>query len=68
MSSGDDWSEWRRHVLSELKRLSHSGEEIQKDLALIQLEIARLKIKSGAWGALGAIAVYVAVRVFGTKI
>ena len=62
------WSEWSRHVLAELERLSsacetHNSalsktrEELLGRVGKIHTEIAMLKVKSGAWGAIGAGAV-----------
>jgi len=41
----DSWREWRKHVLIELERNHKAIEDMTK-------EIAMLKVKSGAWGAI----------------
>jgi len=61
----DSWGAWQRHVLAELKRLSKSAEEIERDIGLIQKEIALLKLKSGLWGTISAIVSVIALKVFG---
>lgn len=54
--TGGGWEAWQRHVLSELKRLSQSSEDMAKTQTDIRLEIERLKLKARFWGALaGAI-------------
>lgn len=47
---GDDWDQWRNHVLSELRRLGETCEDIQKSLVHVRSDIATLKVKAGAWG------------------
>ena len=52
----DTWDQWRKHVLIELERHSETSEEQNSKLNAIQVEIATLKVKSGVWGAAGALA------------
>lgn len=62
------WEEWGRHVIQELQRmntnienLSNSHEALKQET---KLEIVKLKIKSGLFGALaGAIPVAIAIAV-----
>ncbi len=50
------WEEYKRLVLEELKTSKESRKEIKICLTNIKVEIAKLKVKSGIWGAIaGAI-------------
>ncbi len=50
------WEEYKRLVLEELKTSKESRKEIKLCLTNIKVEIAKLKVKSGIWGAIaGAI-------------
>ena len=64
MPDNNGWNEWSRHVLAELHRLNDCIEAIPKsfnlkvdyiNLALkrIEIDIAKLQVKSGVWGAIG---------------
>lgn len=52
----DGWDEWGRHVLSELKRINSSIEDLRVAHSKLELvtakEISALKVKAGAWGLL----------------
>ena len=52
-TDGNGWNEWSRHVLAELERLNGCYEGLRVSVEKIHVEIAMLKVKSGAWGALG---------------
>jgi hypothetical protein len=39
----EDWDEWGRHVLAELKRLSDDVEHIEQSNQLVLVEVAKLK-------------------------
>jgi len=52
---GDGWSEWGNHVLVELVRLSGAYEGLRGEVVRIHVEVATLKVKSGIWGAIGAL-------------
>lgn len=52
--SSDGWHEWSRYVLNELKRLNRNYEKIQRDIGVLRTDLATLKVKSGVWGAAGA--------------
>lgn len=54
MDDHENWSEYKRLVLSELKRLHDTIEGIEKAIGKINTEIATLKAKAGIWGAIGA--------------
>ena len=60
--SDNSWFVWSKHVLMQLERNSKCLNEIKQELTLAKIEIARLKVKSGVWGAIGgAIPVCVAI-------
>lgn len=59
------WREWSKHVLKELERLNdcyiavdnsldNKIEKVNKSINGLRVDIARLKVKSGIWGAIGA--------------
>jgi len=48
------WSEWANHVLLELSRINNNVTTLSDSLIEIKIEIAMLKVKSGLWGAVGA--------------
>jgi len=63
--TGNGWEVWSKHIQSELGRLNTSYENLHRDLiisqrqaakeiSLVRVEIAMLKVKSGVWGAAGA--------------
>lgn len=51
MPEKNQWNEWSNFVLNELKRLNECQEHIKDDITQIKVDIAMLKVKSGAWGA-----------------
>ena len=68
-SGSNGWSQWAKHVLRELKRLSESQEkmserfskdimklrdDVNEDVLDIKTDIARLQVKAGIWGLIGA--------------
>ena len=58
-----DWIEWKQHVLEELKRLSKSSESMGSCLGKIKVDVAKLKIRAGLWGALAGSLPVIAVFV-----
>jgi hypothetical protein len=50
-SLSDDWREYRKLVLAELKRLNESLDSINRELATAKTDIALLQLKASAWGA-----------------
>ncbi len=48
---GDGWQEWGKHVLTELERHSGGLEKVDDSLSEIKVEIGKLQVKSGLWGA-----------------
>lgn len=63
--ASNGWAQWSRHVLSELKRQNDWLSGIQEELVQARLEIARLQVKSGIWGAVGGILALLGVSVIG---
>lgn len=49
------WEAWREHVLAEIKRSNDNIVVITGALNAIQVEIARLQVKSGIWGVIGGL-------------
>ncbi len=54
VESDNGFNEYKRLLLAELERLDNSVKVLGEKLDKVQIEIATLKVKSGAWGALGA--------------
>lgn len=50
MPSENGWSEWSKHVLIELERLDEGQKMLQTGINEVKIEIAKLKVKAGAWG------------------
>ena len=50
----DDWEKWSVFVLKELERLNDCYEESRREIVKIGKDIVLLKVKSGVWGAIGA--------------
>ena len=50
----DDWEKWSVYVLKELERLNDCYEESRREIVKIGKDIVLLKVKSGVWGAIGA--------------
>lgn len=54
----NDWSEWSKHVLSELEELKSEVKAGRDEISNLRLELVLLKFKSGLWGfAAGALPV-----------
>lgn len=52
-TSSNSWFAWSKHVLMQLEHDAMCLSEVKKELTNIKVEIARLKVKSGIWGAIG---------------
>ena len=52
-SDSNGWSEWENYVLKRLESNDESHKDIMKQLQTIHIDIAKLKVKSGVWGAIG---------------
>ena len=55
LQAGEDgWDQWAKFVLKELERLNANYETLRGEVGKVHTEIATLKVKAGAWGAIGA--------------
>ena len=75
-NNDNGWTEWRKYVLAELKRLNdgiaHNANTfttqtrlLMEQIAALQVCVARLEVKAGIWGAVaGLIATGVALAAF----
>lgn len=52
-----DWTEWRRHVLLEIKRLTTNMERVDERHREISADISGLKVHAAMWGAVGGLIV-----------
>jgi hypothetical protein len=52
--NGDSWAAWAKHVLAELERLDACGQQLKDKITHLEVENAKLQVKSGVWGAFGA--------------
>lgn len=56
-NADNGWGEWRKYVLKALDMNESDHKEIIVGLNQLHVEVARLQVKSGIWGAVaGAIA------------
>lgn len=63
------WNEYAKLVLSELERLDKWCGQIATEQQNIRIEIAKLKVKSGVWGAVaGAIPVVIGLAIWLIKV
>ena len=56
MAGGDNnngWTEWRKHVLLEIKRINENFKEMNERHLQICVDIAKLKVYAAVWGAIG---------------
>lgn len=68
----DGWTQWSKHVLLELERLSNAYEKLAQDFAACRNqeieEITKLKMKASIWGlSAGAIPVVIALGIWAVK-
>ena len=49
-SNEDSWNRYQESVLKQLQSLSEQLTALQKNNIEIQIQIARLEVKSGLWG------------------
>jgi len=59
--NNDDWESWSKFVLKELERLNDCYDNLNKEVIKIGKDIVSLKVKSGAWGAIGGVCVAILV-------
>ena len=58
----NNWMEWSKHVLKELERLNDVTNRLGEEISTLKVEVGKLQVKSGAWGALaGFITVLIAL-------
>jgi len=50
----DNCNNWSKHVLTELERLKECVLSIQEEVIQTRIELAKLKVRAGIWGAVGA--------------
>ncbi len=55
-NESNGWGTWSKHVLNELVRLNSQQEKLREEFVNLKVQIAMLKVKSGAWGVVGALA------------
>jgi septation ring formation regulator EzrA len=67
-STDGNWNEWQRHVLGEQKRVGEAVEKINDRLTNIEVRISQLEVRSGLWGAIGALVAVAALKLTGTAL
>lgn len=71
----DGWDEWKNHVLASINEIKqeakahritteHQNRDLARELSKIRVEIASLKIKAGAWGAMAGILPAIGVLIY----
>lgn len=50
-----EWTQYQKLVLAELERHSDALDLIKKEIGLIQIDLAMLKVKAGVWGLMGGL-------------
>lgn len=53
MQTPNGWTEWSKHVLFELERLNTCYERLDQKIDQVNIELVKLKVKSGIWGLVG---------------
>ena len=53
MASENGWQEWSKHVLKTLEDLNDKYESLDEKVNQIRIDIAKLQVKAGIWGAMG---------------
>ena len=58
----NDWMEYRQYIVRKLEEQSAELTEIRDQVTLMRIDLAMLKVRAGAWGALaGAIPAAIAL-------
>lgn len=57
------WGEWSKYVLKTLEAQADDLRAIRENMNKIQVDIAMLQVKSGAWGAVGALVIVILARI-----
>jgi hypothetical protein len=55
MTESESWETWREHVLAEIQRSNDNSVILNSSIVHLQIEIAKLQIKSGMWGLFGGL-------------
>lgn len=53
MTELESWDNWREHILAEIKRGNDNIILLTNAITGINVEIAKLQVKSGIWGVMG---------------
>jgi len=53
MTDSNGWNEYQKLVLHELHELNLKFDKNSQDIQNIREQVAKLKVKSGVWGAIG---------------
>lgn len=64
----EDWNQYQKLVLSELKRLGDTLENLRKDQTRIDKELGLVKFKSSGFGLIGGIISGIATMFTGGKL
>lgn len=71
LKNGNGWTLYQKLVLAELERhskdLENINNELKEHMKKIEVEIAMLKVKSGAWGLFGGL-IPIAIALLAKKI
>ena len=57
-----DWSEWRRLIIHEIKRLNDNLESTNTRFIIMQNDVSKLKLASAVWGAIGGIVITILLQ------
>jgi hypothetical protein len=57
----DDWGSYEKMVLQELQDLKESHRETAREITATRIEVEKLKVKSGIWGAVSGLVASVGV-------
>lgn len=63
----DNWAEYQKMVLGDLKRLSRDLDRIEDKIVSIHIDLAQLKVRAGIWGLTGglfSVATMIAIEFF----
>lgn len=52
---GNGWTQYQKLVLAELERHSEQLDRLSKQITHLDIELAMLKVKAGAWGLIGGL-------------
>ena len=60
------WKEWRRHILAEIQRLNNNLEKLEtrnsEYMLKTSIELSRLKVWSGVYGAVAGVVAAIVFR------